>query len=140
MDTLSRIERSKRMALIRSKNTKPELIVRRIARSLGYQFRLHVSGLPGKPDLVFQKIRKVIFVHGCYWHRHPGCDLARLPKSNLHFWVPKLTGNRRRDVRNISQLRRDKWKVSVVWECQLKNPASLEKRIKKFLERRNAKC
>lgn len=139
MDTLTRIERSKRMALIRSKDTKPELLVRRIARSCGYRFRLHVSDLPGKPDLVFPRLRKVIFVHGCYWHRHPGCVLARLPKSKLRFWVPKLTENRRRDLRNISRLRRDRWHVSVVWECQLKNPVSLAKRIKRFLERNNAK-
>ena len=139
MDTLTRIERSKRMALIRGKNTKPELLVREIAHSIGYRFRLHVSDLPGKPDLVFPKLRKVIFVHGCYWHRHPGCALARLPKSKLNFWIPKLIGNRRRDLRNISRLRRNKWKVSVVWECQLKNTASLEKRLKRFLERRDEK-
>jgi DNA mismatch endonuclease (patch repair protein) len=139
MDTLTRIERSKRMALIRSKNTRPELLVRKIARSFGYTLRFHVSDLPGKPDLVFPKLKKVIFVHGCYWHRHPGCGLARLPKSKLNFWVPKLDGNRRRDLRNIARLRRDWWKVCVVWECQLKNMASLEKRIERFLERRDAK-
>ncbi|MHB8525242.1 MAG: very short patch repair endonuclease [Candidatus Acidiferrales bacterium] len=139
MDTLTRIERSKRMALIRSKNTKPELLVRKITRSCGYKFRLHVSKLPGKPDIVFPKLRKIIFVHGCYWHRHPGCALARLPKTKLRFWVPKLTENRRRDLRNIARLRRRKWKVTVVWECQLKNRVSLEKRITGFLERNNAK-
>jgi DNA mismatch endonuclease, patch repair protein len=139
MDTLTRNERSKRMALIRNKNTKPELLVRKIARSLGYRPRLHVSDLPGKPDLVFQKLRKVIFVHGCFWHRHPGCGLARLPKSKLQFWMPKLAGNRRRDIRNIAWLRRHHWSVSVVWECQLRTPALLENRIGKFLERTNAK-
>ncbi len=139
MDTLTRAERSKRMALIRSKDTKPELLVRRIAHSCGYRFRLNVSSLPGKPDIVFQRHRKVIFIHGCFWHRHPRCSLARLPKSKLRFWVPKLTENRHRDLRNIARLRRDKWSVSVVWECQLKDPAYLEKRIKKFLERNNAK-
>jgi DNA mismatch endonuclease (patch repair protein) len=138
MDTLTRTERSKRMALIRSKDTKPELLVRRMARTCGHKFRLHVSDLPGKPDLVFPKLRKVIFVHGCYWHRHPGCALARLPKSKLRFWVPKLTENRRRDLRNIARLRRDKWKVSVVWECQLKDAVLLAKRIRRFLERNNA--
>jgi len=95
--------------------------------------------LPGKPDLVFPTIRKIIFVHGCYWHRHPGCGLARLPKTKLNFWIPKLTGNRRRDLRNIARLRRNNWRVSVVWECQLKNTASLEKRMKRFLERCDAK-
>lgn len=138
MDTLTRRERSKRMALIRSKDTKPELIVRKIARSFGYKFRLNVSDLPGKPDLVFPQRRKVIFIHGCFWHRHPnpGCALARLPKSKLSFWLPKLTQNRRRDLRNIARLRRDKWSVCVVWECQLKNLSSLEKKLRYFLERK----
>lgn len=139
MDTLTRLERSKRMALIRGKDTKPELLVRKIAHSCGYRFRLHVSSLPGKPDLVFPKHRKVIFIHGCFWHRHPGCALARLPKSKRRFWIPKLTGNRRRDLRNIARLRRDKWKVSVVWECQLKDRASLAKRLTRFLGQNNAK-
>lgn len=139
MDTLTRAERSKRMALIRGKDTKPELLVRRVARSCGHKFRLHVSELPGKPDLVFPSLRKVIFVHGCYWHRHPGCPLARLPKSKLRFWIPKLKENRRRDLRNIAKLRRDGWKVSVVWECQLKSPIPVAKRIKRFLEGDDAK-
>jgi len=138
MDTLTRKERSKRMALIRGKNTKPEILVRKIARSLGHTFRLHVGDLPGKPDLVFPKLKRIIFVHGCYWHRHPGCSLARLPKSKLHFWVPKLTENRRRDLRNIAKLRREKWRVCVVWECQLKSKISLVCRIERFLGGSNA--
>ena len=135
MDTLTRTERSKRMALIHGKNTKPELLVRKIARSFGYRFRLHVPDLPGKPDIVFPKQKKVIFVHGCFWHRHPkhGCALARLPKSKLRFWLPKLTANRRRDLRNIARLRRDRWKVSVIWECQLKNSIPLARGIKRIL-------
>lgn len=140
MDTLTRIERSQRMALIRGKNTKPEVVVRRIARSCGYRFRMHDVKLPGKPDLVFPTLKKIIFVHGCYWHRHPGCALARLPKSKLKFWVPKLTENRRRDVRTIARLRRQRWRVAVVWECQLSRTDLLTKRIKNFLERDNAKC
>lgn len=140
MDTLTRIERSQRMALIRGKNTKPEVVVRRIARSCGYRFRMHDVKLPGKPDLVFPTLKKIIFVHGCYWHRHPGCALARLPKSKLKFWVPKLTENRRRDVRTIARLRRQRWRVAVVWECQLSRADLLTKRIKNFLERDNAKC
>lgn len=139
MDTLTRVQRSKRMALIRGKDTKPELLVRQIARSCGYRFRLHASDLPGKPDLVFTKRRKVIFIHGCFWHRHPGCALARLPKSKLDFWLPKLTENRRRDLRNIARLRKQNWNVSVIWECQLKKPLALERRIRNFLERANAK-
>jgi DNA mismatch endonuclease, patch repair protein len=139
MDTMTPKERSKRMALIRGKNTKPELLVRKLARSFGYKLRFHVPDLPGKPDLVFPTLRKVIFVHGCYWHRHPGCSMARLPKSKLEFWVPKLAGNRLRDLRNIAQLQRQKWGVSVVWECQLKNPKLLARRMRVFLERDNAK-
>lgn len=101
---------------------------------------MHDVKLPGKPDLVFPTLKKIIFVHGCYWHRHPGCALARLPKSKLKFWVPKLTENRRRDVRTIARLRRQRWRVAVVWECQLSRTDLLTKRIKNFLERDNAKC
>ncbi|MDE3135079.1 MAG: DNA mismatch endonuclease Vsr [Acidobacteriota bacterium] len=132
-DTLTRRERSERMALIRSRDTKPELLVRRIAKSCGYKFRLNVASLPGKPDLVFLRHRKVIFVHGCFWHRHPGCALARLPKSKLEFWLPKLTGNRRRDLRDLRRLRRAGWHVKVIWECQTKDTRCLESSIRKFL-------
>jgi|SRR5271156_3514526 DNA mismatch endonuclease (patch repair protein) len=92
MDTLSRTERSERMALIRGRDTKPELAVRRLLHRSGFRYRLHRATLPGKPDLVFPSRHKVIFVHGCFWHRHPGCALARLPKSRLEFWLPKLKG------------------------------------------------
>src|SRR5260221_4542098 len=118
MDTLTLAERSKRMGLIRGADTKPELRVRSIVHRCGYRYRLHVSGLPGKPDLVFPRLRKVIFVHGCFWHRHLGCSLARLPKSRLSFWLPKLTGNRQRDIRNIARLRRSGCKVKVIWESE----------------------
>jgi DNA mismatch endonuclease (patch repair protein) len=94
MDTLSRKERSQRMSLIRNRDTKPELLVRRLVHGSGYRYRLHGTDLPGKPDLVFPGRKKVIFVHGCFWHRHPKCSLARLPKSRLSFWLPKLTENR----------------------------------------------
>jgi DNA mismatch endonuclease (patch repair protein) len=139
MDTLTTRERSQRMALIRGKNTKPELVARGIARASGRKFKTHVADLPGKPDLVFPQLRKVIFVHGCFWHRHPNCSLARLPKSRLRFWVPKLSGNRRRDLRNISRLRRIGWGVKVIWECQLTKPESVNRTVKHFLERTNAK-
>src|SRR5262245_44191753 len=102
MDTLSASERSKRMALVRSKNTKPEVVVRKLVHSLGHRFRLHGRKLPGRPDLVFARQKKVLFVHGCFWHRHSDtrCALARLPKSRLEFWLPKLESNRLRDRRN----------------------------------------
>jgi len=135
MDTLTHAERSKRMGLIRGADTKPELRVRSIVHQWGYRYRLHVSGLPGKPDLVFPRLRKIIFVHGCFWHRHPGCSLARLPKSRLRFWLPKLTGNRQRDVRNIARLRRAGWKVKVIWECETKSADRIEKKLRAFLEK-----
>src|SRR5664279_1164504 len=102
VDTLTKAERSARMARIRGKDTGTELVVRSLIHSLGYRYRLHAKSLPGRPDLVFRKRRKVVFVHGCFWHRHddPGCKLARLPKSRLEFWVPKLEGNRDRDRTN----------------------------------------
>lgn len=133
MDTLTRTERSKRMALIQSTDTKPELLVRRIARQCGHSFRVNVPNLPGKPDLVFPKLRKAIFVHGCYWHRHPGCSLARLPKSKLRFWIPKLTQNRRRDLRNIARLRRNSWSVSVIRDRRSMSTIPHVGKIKKFL-------
>src|SRR5260370_37716815 len=139
MDTLTRSERSQRMALIRGKNTKPEIFVRRIVRSAGVKYRSNASNLPGKPDLVFPTRRKIIFVHGCFWHRHPGCSLARLPKSKLQFWLPKLTQSRLRDLRNISRLRRNKWSVKVIWECELQDAERLERTVKSFLERPRAK-
>jgi DNA mismatch endonuclease (patch repair protein) len=89
--------------------------------------------LPGKPDLVFPSRKKVIFVHGCFWHRHPGCALARLPKSRLEFWMPKLTENRKRDLRNIRSLSRLGWKTHVVWECELHDTSRLEQKIRRFL-------
>jgi len=137
MDTLSPKERSERMALIHAKDTKPEMIVRRLVHGLGYRYRLHDQRLPGHPDLVFPARRRIIFVHGCYWHRHPSqsCKLARLPKSKLDFWLPKLEGNRRRDVLNEGRLRRMGWRVLNVWECQVADLPALTKRIARFLER-----
>jgi DNA mismatch endonuclease, patch repair protein len=134
VDTLSPHERSQRMGLVRGKNTKPELLVRRLVHRLGFRYRLHVSKLPGNPDLVFPRRRSVIFVHGCFWHRHRGCPLCRLPKSRLDFWKPKLEGNRKRDSRNQRELRNEGWRFLVVWECQLGNEAKLTNTIVKFLE------
>lgn len=135
MDTLSPSERSERMSRVRSKDTKPELTIRRLIHSLGYRYRLHATQLPGKPDLVFAARRKVIFVHGCFWHRHGSrCHLTRLPKSKLDFWRPKLEQNKKRDEKNIRKLHNCGWKSLVIWECQLKNGSNLTARIKNFLE------
>jgi DNA mismatch endonuclease (patch repair protein) len=135
VDTLSRKDRSERMARIRGRNTVPEVRVRKIVSALGYRYRLHGQGLPGRPDLVFKSRRKIIFVHGCFWHRHgtATCALARLPKSRQDFWIPKLDGNRKRDRRNLNALRRAGWRALVIWECQLARSAALKRRIEAFL-------
>lgn len=134
-DTLSTAERSERMSRIGGKNTAPELVVRRLVHRLGFRFRLHRKDLPGRPDLVFPRLHKVIFVHGCFWHRHPepGCHLARLPKSRLEFWSPKLEANHLRDLRNQDDLLALGWRFLIVWECQLRDKEQLENRIRQFL-------
>lgn len=134
-DTLAPTERSERMARVRGKDTKPELVVRRLVHGMGYRYRLHRRSLPGIPDLVFPARRKVIFIHGCFWHRHPDskCKLARLPKSRLDFWKPKLDGNRQRDEANEARLRELGWRVLVVWECQIGNKEHLREGIRAFL-------
>jgi DNA mismatch endonuclease (patch repair protein) len=136
MDTLTQKERSERMGLVRGRDTKPELLVRRITHSMGYRYRLHYARLPGKPDLAFPERKKVIFVHGCFWHRHPdpACKLARMPKSRLDFWKPKLEGNRARDLEKQHLLREMDWDVLVIWECQMNDLESLASRINEFLE------
>ncbi len=127
MDTLSAKQRGERMSLIRAKNTRPEMIVRRLLHREGYRYRLHAAGLPGRPDIVFRTRRKAVFVHGCFWHRHPNpeCKLARLPKSRPEFWEPKLEANRLRDGRVIEALRQDGWDSLVVWECELRQEEQL---------------
>ncbi|HWX54920.1 MAG TPA: DNA mismatch endonuclease Vsr [Verrucomicrobiae bacterium] len=137
MDSLSPAERSEIMGRVRSKNSRPELFVRKLVFALGYRYRLHAKDLPGHPDLVFRKARKVIFVHGCFWHRHAACALARLPKSRLDFWVPKLEGNKIRDRRVKRTLAKQGWKVLTIWECHVKDAARLQSRIRRFL---NAEC
>lgn len=135
MDTLSRQARSERMSLIRSRDTAPELVVRHIVHALGFRYRLHVKTLPGKPDLVFSRLRKVIFVHGCFWHRHKkrACKLARMPKSHLEFWKPKLEGNHLRDLATNRSLRKLGWSVLEVWECETQNVEVLEQNLRYFL-------
>ena len=135
-DTLTPAARSQRMARIRGKDTKPEMIVRRLTHGMGYRYRLHDRRLPGAPDLVFPGRRKVIFVHGCFWHRHPdpNCKLARMPKSRLDFWQPKLDANRERDLRTATNLTMDGWEQLVIWECQCRRPDELANRIRAFLE------
>lgn len=121
------------MALIRSRDTKPELNVRRLIHAMGYRYRLHRKNLPGRPDLVFASRSKVLFVHGCFWHLHRGCRKNRPPKSRLDYWEPKLRRNALRDESNIRKLRRMGWRSLVLWECELQDSLRLTKRIKHFL-------
>src|SRR5690348_12723444 len=134
MDQLTKTQRSARMALVRAKDTKPEWVVRKLAHALGYRYRLHVGNLPGKPDMVFPSRSAIIFIPGCFWHRHAGCRLARLPKSRLDFWEPKLTANHDRDHRNERALRALGWRVMIVWECQTANRSRLASRMRRFLD------
>jgi DNA mismatch endonuclease (patch repair protein) len=122
------------MSRVKRTDTKPELRVRRLLYSMGYRYRLHAGALPGKPDIVFRPRKCAIFVHGCFWHRHGGCALCRLPKSRLSFWKPKLEGNRLRDLKNQRKLKKDGWRLLVIWECELRDEKKLKRRVLKFLE------
>lgn len=135
-DTLSPQERSERMSRIRGKDSSPEMRLRRLIHGMGYRYRLHVAKLPGTPDLVFPSKRAVIFMHGCFWHRHQGCKLARMPKSRMDFWHDKLEANRLRDERNLSLLHDMDWRVLIVWECQMKGRdlTELANTIRQFLD------
>lgn len=131
-DRLEICVRSALMSKVRSRDTVPEMAVRRTVHALGLRFRLHRKSLPGCPDLVLPKYRAVIFVHGCFWHGHLGCRRSGRPKSNVSFWNSKLEGNARRDQRNIRKLRRIGWRVLVVWECQTTSPEQLKKKLQRF--------
>lgn len=130
------IGRSENMRRIKSKGTKPEMLVRRLVHGMGYRYRLHVPNLPGKPDLVFPSRRKVIFVHGCFWHLHddPMCPDRRGPKSNLEYWGPKLARNRQRDATHLEALAASGWSALVIWECETRNHDRLIESIQAFLE------
>ena len=134
-DRLTPLKRSALMAKIKSKDTGPELRVRRVAHALGYRFRLHRKDLPGRPDLVFPRLRKAIMVHGCFWHRHPGCKQASKPKSRVDFWQAKFLRNMARDADALMALEILGWDVLVVWECETEGVAGkgLEERVRGFL-------
>lgn len=136
MDTLTPQERSERMSKVRSNNSSIEQRVRRLVHGIGYGYRLHSQDLPGKPDLVFRSRKKVIFVHGCFWHRHsePSCRLARLPKSKLDFWRPKLAANAERDAKIQVRLKDLGWSVLNVWECEVRDTDTLRCRVSEFLD------
>jgi DNA mismatch endonuclease (patch repair protein) len=134
-DSISGERRSANMRAVRAKDTKPELIVRRLAHGMGYRYRLHDRSLPGTPDLVFRSRRSVIFVHGCFWHRHKGCERASEPRSNVGFWRPKLARNAARDKKQIRALGKRGWRTLVIWECETKEERPLVSRLRRFLGR-----
>ena len=134
VDVHTRQQRSYNMSQIRCKNTKPEMLVRSLVHRMGYRYSLHRKDLPGKPDLVLVKHEKVIFVHGCFWHMHR-CRYGRVrPRTRAKFWDRKREGNAARDKSNLRKLRKDGWKVLVVWECQTRDLGKLTDRIRGFLE------
>lgn len=122
MDVVDRATRSRMMAGIKGKDTKPEMTVRRFLHAHGYRFRLYRKDLPGKPDIILSRLRVCIFVHGCFWHRHAGCKYAVLPKTRVDFWAAKLQSNVERDLTVLQRLESDGWKVLVLWECELRHP------------------
>lgn len=133
MDIYTKKKRSEIMARVRQKNTVPELVVRRLLHSWGFRYRLHVTNLPGCPDIVMPRHRKIIFVHGCFWHGHPRCKRASLPLTNKKFWREKIEGNKKRDRLIVRRLRHSGWQVLTVWQCQIGKPTLFENKLKKFL-------
>jgi DNA mismatch endonuclease (patch repair protein) len=135
MDRVSAQIRSRMMSRIRSKDTQPELLVRRYLHAAGYRYRLHVSSLPGKPDIVFPRRKVCVFVHGCFWHLHSGCRDGTIPKSRTDYWRKKLYKNKDRDARHMRDLRKKGWKVFRIWECELeRKPKKVIDRIADFLK------
>jgi DNA mismatch endonuclease (patch repair protein) len=133
MDRVTPEVRSKIMSAVHSKNTGPEIQVRRITHAMGFRYRLHRKDLPGTPDLVFAGKHKVIFVHGCFWHGHPNCSKARLPKTRTDYWKKKIKSNRIRDAAAVSKLKADGWSCCIIWQCELKEPLRVAEKIKSFL-------
>ena len=140
MDTVDKQTRSRMMANIKGKNTKPEITVRSLLHRQGFRFRLHDKSLPGKPDLVLKKYKAVIFVHGCYWHRHEHCKLASTPKQNQEFWIKKFTENLRRDGEVYYQLKVLGWRTAVIWECAIRDKKNLADYIKTLTLWLNSEC
>lgn len=133
-DVLSPEQRRRNMSRIRGRDTGPERIVRSMLHRMGYRFRLHRRDLPGRPDIVLPRLRSVIFVHGCFWHRHKGCRYATTPKTRAEFWQKKFKENVERDRRNVVALREDDWRVLCVWECETRDPEALKSQLRTFLE------
>jgi DNA mismatch endonuclease (patch repair protein) len=132
VDIVDAATRSRMMSSIRGKNTTPEMQARKFLHACGFRYRLHVKNLPGTPDIVLPKYRIIIFVHGCFWHQHPGCKHASMPKSNIAFWKEKLGGNIARDRRNIAALEKNGWRCLVIWECQTGDERKMKKLAKRI--------
>jgi DNA mismatch endonuclease (patch repair protein) len=128
-------QRSRIMRAVKSTDTAPELRVRRLVHAMGYRFRLHRKDLPGKPDLTFTRLRKVIFVHGCFWHGHDCARGARVPRQNRAYWLKKVAGNRARDKKNLERLAATGWRSLVVWECATRNESNLNGQVSRFLDK-----
>jgi DNA mismatch endonuclease (patch repair protein) len=135
MDRFNPEARSRLISSIHGKDTKPEMVVRRLLHTMGYCFRLHRRDLPGTPDILLPGRRAVMFVHGCSWHRHEGCRLATVPATRRDFWEAKIAANKARDRRAMARLRRDGWRVAMVWERRTRKPVGLHGRLRRFLER-----
>lgn len=135
-DKITREQRSNNMSRIRSGNTQPEIIVRKLLHRMGYRFRIHRDDLPGKPDIVLPKYRTVVFVHGCFWHSHPGCKRAVMPKSNIDYWHPKIERNKQRDLDNTKKLVSLGWNVCIIWECETKDRLYLQDKLLTMLQKR----
>lgn len=133
MDNLTTEQRKLCMSRIRSKNTKPEIAVRKILTELGFKYRLHVSKLPGKPDIVISKTKKIIFINGCFWHQHKNCTKQAIPKANIEYWKPKLQRNIEKQEQDIKNLKISGWKVYKIWECQTKNEQKLTQKLLKII-------
>lgn len=134
MDTFDSTKRSSVMRTVKSHNTGIEMFVRRLLHKEGYRYRLHRKDLPGKPDIVFPSRRKVIFIHGCFWHQHPGCGKADRPSSNTEYWTKKLDRNVARDRQNIDAIVASGWQILVLWECQIRDKTVLLQQLKNFLD------
>lgn len=133
MDRLSPERRSWLMSKVSSKNTKPELTVRSLLHQMGYRFRIHTSALLGKPDIVFHKRKKIIFVHGCFWHGHDGCKYGKLPQSRIEFWQEKINRNRIRDIEVTRTLTTNGWQILIIWQCEIRDEELLIKNLVAFL-------
>lgn len=133
LDTVSSAKRSEMMAKIRSTGSQPEWLVRRVVHGMGYRYRLHRNDLPGRPDMVFPTRKKIIFVHGCFWHQHSGCRQNRIPLTNVEYWATKLKKNKERDQINRNKLHSLGWKNLVIWECEAADTEELCHRLRSFL-------